>query len=143
MKARSRLALTRLHTKSRASIGADALAAASMRSGSPLTLRREDPTGWLGAMTAALAAGAYQRMVEEAARALAPDLAAPLEAMVRYELALGHFELGHLDRARVSRNTGAGPGDPTELEASRQLVADGGESGAGFHHCRPGTAAGP
>jgi predicted ATPase len=115
---RSRLAMTHVYAKGPASLGEDALIAAGVLGGSPLTLDRADPTAWFAAMTAALAVGAYRRMVAEAVRALAPDLPPTLEAMVRFELGLGHFELGHLSAAR------------TELEATRRLVSEGGDFGS-------------
>lgn len=57
-------------------------------------------------------------MVDEADRALAPDLSSAMEAMVRLESGLAHFGLGDLARARA------------ELEATRQLVSNGGDFGA-------------
>jgi DNA-binding SARP family transcriptional activator len=116
-RARSRLALTRVYAKGPASIGEDAALAEGGLTASPLTLDRGDPTGWFAAMTAGLAMGSYQRMVEEAVRALTPDLPPTLEAMVRFELGLAHFELGQLAAARA------------ELEATRQLVLQGGDFG--------------
>lgn len=115
--ARSRLAMTHVYARGPASVGEDALLAAGVLDGGPLTLDRDDPTGWFAAMTAVLAVGAYERMVQEAVRALTPDLPSALEAMVRFELGLAHFELGHLSLAR------------RELEATRQLVSDGGDFG--------------
>ena len=109
-KVRSRLALTRVYAKGPASIGGDALLAAGGLTESPLTLDRADPTAWFAAMLAGLAVGDYRRMLEEGVRALAPDLPPTLEAMVRFELGLAHFGLGHLASARA------------ELEATRQLA---------------------
>jgi DNA-binding SARP family transcriptional activator len=115
---RSRLAMTHVYAKGPASLGEDALLAAGVLGSAPLTLDRADPTGWFAAMTAALAVGAYERMIVEAAGALTPDLPPTLEAMVRFELGLGHFELGHLSSAK------------RELEATRRLVSEGGDFGA-------------
>jgi len=114
----SRLAMVHVYAKGPASLGDDAFLAAGFVDGAPLTLDREDPTGWFAAMTAVLAVGGYKRMVEEAVRALEPDLPSTLEAMVRFELGLAHFELGHLPTAR------------RELETTRQIVSDGGEFGS-------------
>jgi hypothetical protein len=116
-KARSRLALTRIYAKGPASVGEDALLARGRLAATPLKLDADDPTAWFATMTAALAVGDYQRMVEEADRALTPDLSPVLEAMVRFELGLSHFELGHLAEAIA------------ELDATRRLVLDGGDFG--------------
>jgi hypothetical protein len=64
-------------------------------------------------MTVAVAFGEYERMVVEAEAALRPDLPSTAVAMVRLELGLALFELGHFDRAKA------------ELEATRVLLADG------------------
>ncbi|MDX6300232.1 MAG: hypothetical protein QOF53_1446 [Nocardioidaceae bacterium] len=115
---RSRLAMTHVYAKGPAALGEDALVAAGVLGEFPLTLDRDDPTAWFAAMTAALAVGGYRRMVGDAVRALAPDLPSRLEAMVRFELGLAHFELGDLTAAKE------------ELETTRQLVAEGGDFGA-------------
>jgi DNA-binding SARP family transcriptional activator len=114
---RSRLAMTHVYGKGPPSFAEDALLAAAF-SGSPLTLSEDDPTAWFAAMTAAVTMGAYQWMAEEAARALSVGVPPSLEAMVRLELGLAQFELGHLSAARQ------------QLEITRQFIVGTGESGA-------------
>jgi DNA-binding SARP family transcriptional activator/tetratricopeptide (TPR) repeat protein len=116
LQARSRLAIARIYAKGPTSIAEDAILAAAV-SGSPVTLDEDDPTAWFASMTAAVAMGAYQRMVDESTRALRPDLPMSLEAMVRLELGLAHFELGHLAEAE------------RELATTRELVTRGGSLG--------------
>src|SRR5947199_79108 len=109
--------MTHVYAKGPAGFAEDALLAAAF-SGSPLTLSEDDPTAWFAAMTAAVTTGAYQWMAEEAARALTVDLPPSLEAMVRLESGLAHFELGHLAAATQ------------QLEIARQFVVGPGDAGA-------------
>ena len=73
----------------------------------------EDPTEWWAAMTVAVALGEYERMALEAHAALRDDLPLDVEAVVRLELGLALFELGHFDHARG------------ELERAQDLIGDG------------------
>ncbi|MDX6298965.1 MAG: hypothetical protein QOF53_179 [Nocardioidaceae bacterium] len=114
---RSRLAMTHVYAKGPSSFAEDALLATAF-SGSPLTLSEDDPTAWFAAMMAAVTTGAYEWMAEEAARALTVDLPPSLEAMVRLELGLAQFELGHLSAATQ------------QLEIVRQFIVGTGDSGA-------------
>jgi tetratricopeptide (TPR) repeat protein len=73
----------------------------------------EDPTEWWAAMTVAVALGQYERMALEAHAALRDDLPLDVAAVVRLELGLALFELGHFDHAR------------DELEHAQALIGDG------------------
>lgn len=131
MQARSSLAITRIYATGLPAgwVGAPATSngptsmsdagpsGADGQSGSSLILDPIDPTAWFVAMMAAGLRGAYQRMAEEAARALTPDLTPETAAVVRLELGLAHLELGDLQTAR------------THLETAREVISHG-EPGA-------------
>src|SRR4051794_35493672 len=72
-----------------------------------------DPTEWWGAMTVAVALGQYERMALEAHAAPRDDLPMDAAAVVRLQLGLALFELGHYEQAR------------TELETAQALMGDG------------------
>lgn len=72
-----------------------------------------DPTEWWAAMTVAVALAQYERMALEAHAALRDDLPLDVTAVVRLELGLALFELGHFDHAQ------------DELEQAQTIIGDG------------------